>query len=147
MLTDHEIELIKGSVPFLKEHGKTLATEFYKTMFSNNPEVKKYFNMDDQISGRQPLALSQSILAAANHIDNLSAILPVVERIGKVHCSKGIQPEHYPIVGKNLLITIKSMLGDSASEEFMAAWEKAYNEIAEIFIESEQKLYASKAYS
>lgn len=141
MLTDKEIKIIKDSIPFLKEHGKSLSINFYNNMFTNNPEVKKYFNMDNQKSGKQPEALSQSILAAANHIDNLSAILPVVERIGKVHCHIGIQPKHYPIVGKNLLITLKSMLGDSATDEFMAAWAKAYEEISKIFIDTEHKIY------
>lgn len=144
MLTDKEIKIIKDSIPFLKDHGKALATKFYENMFSNNPETKKFFNMDKQKSGSQPAALAQSILAAANHIDNLEAILPTVKKIGEVHCKVGILPEHYPIVGKNLLITLKSMLGEAANDEFIQAWEKAYKEISTIFIDVEQKIYQKK---
>lgn len=144
MLTQQEIKTVKDSVPFLREHGKALAAAFYQNMFANNPEVKKFFNMDNQTSGKQPEALSQSILAAANNIDNLEAIRPAVRKIGEVHCRVGIRPEHYPIVGKNLLLTLKSMLGEKADAAFMAAWEKAYQEISEVFIQTEQEIYASR---
>lgn len=147
MLTEREIKIIKDSIPFLKEHGKALAVNFYNTMFQNNPEVKKYFNMDRQSSGKQSEALAKSILAAASHIDNLSEILPAAKRIGEVHCKAGIQPKHYPIVGKNLLLTLQSMLGETATEEFMTAWKKAYEEIAKVFIQTEQEIYARQAAS
>lgn len=147
MLTKQEIKIIKDSIPFLREHGKTLAAKFYKNMFTNNPEVQKFFNMDNQTSGKQPEALSQSILAAANSIDNLEAILPAVKKIGEVHCRVGIKPEHYPIVGKNLLLTLQSMLGEKADDTFMTAWEKAYKEISAVFIQVEQEIYASKSYA
>lgn len=145
MLSKQEIKIVKDSVPFLREHGKALAAKFYETMFANNPEVKRYFNMDNQASGKQPEALSQSILAAANHIDNLQAILPAVEKISQTHCSLGIRPEQYPIVGKNLLLTLQSMLGDAADDAFMTAWEKAYQEISAVFIRTEQQIYAAQA--
>lgn len=147
MLTKQEIKIIKDSIPFLREHGKTLAAKFYENMFTNNPEVQKFFNMDNQTSGKQPEALSQSILAAANSIDNLEAILPAVKKIGEVHCRVGIKPEHYPIVGKNLLLTLQSMLGEKADDTFMTAWEKAYKEISAVFIQVEQEIYASKSYA
>lgn len=145
MLTNQEIKLIKDSVPFLRAHGKTLASTFYQTMFTNNPEVKKFFNMENQRSGKQPEALSQSILAAANNIDNLDAIRPAIQKIGEVHCRVGIKPEHYPIVGKNLLLALKSMLGEEADAAFMSAWEKAYAAISEVFIQTEQEIYAAHA--
>ena len=102
MLDQKTIDIIKSTVPALKTHGLEITTTFYKNMVANNPEVKPLFNMDKQASGEQPKALAMTILAAAQNIDNLPAILPVVKKIGEVHCNKEIQAEHYPIVGKNL---------------------------------------------
>lgn len=51
-------------------------------MFANN-QVKPLFNMDKQASGEQPKALAMTILAAAQNIDNLPAILPVVRKLEK----------------------------------------------------------------
>ena len=144
MLDQKTIDIIKITVPVLKEHGLEITTTFYKNMFANNPEVKPLFNMDKQASGEQPKALAMTILAAAQNIDNLTAILPVVKKIGEVHCDRQITEGHYPIVGSNLLASIKEVLGDAATDEVIEAWGKAYDVIAKIFIDVEKEIYESR---
>lgn len=141
MLNQKTIEIVKSTVPVLKEHGLEITKTFYKTMFTNNPEVKEMFNMDKQESGEQPKALAMTILAAAQNIDNLEAILPTVKKIGSVHVNSYVKPEHYPIVGKNLLLAIKEVLGDAATEEVLNAWAEAYEVIAKVFVEVEKDIY------
>ena len=141
MLNQKTIDIIKSTVPVLKEHGVEITKTFYKTMFANNPEVKEMFNMDKQESGEQPKALAMTVLAAAQNIDNLEAILPTVKKIGSVHVNSYVKPEHYPIVGKNLLLAIKEVLGDAATEEVLNAWAEAYEVIAKIFVEVEKDIY------
>ena len=142
MLSQNTIDIIKSTVPALKEHGLEITTTFYKTMFENNPEVKAMFNMDKQESGAQPKALAMTVLAAAQNIDNLEVLLPAVKKIGQVHVNTNVKPEHYPIVGKNLLIAIKEVLGDAATDEVLNAWAEAYEVIAKVFIDVEQDIYA-----
>ena len=60
MLNQKTIDIIKSTVPVLKEHGLEITKTFYKTMFTNNPEVKEMFNMDKQESGEQPKALAMT---------------------------------------------------------------------------------------
>ena len=86
MLDQKTIDIVKSTVPALQSHGVEITKTFYKNMFENNPEVKPLFNMDRQASGKQPKALAMTILAAAQNIDNLEAIMPVVKRIGEKHC-------------------------------------------------------------
>lgn len=145
MLDKKTIDIIKSTVPALKSHGIEITTTFYKTMFEQNPEIAPLFNMDRQKSGEQPKALAMSILAAAQNIDNLSAILPVVEKIATRHCDSGVKAKHYPIIGKNLLIAIKEVLGDAATDEILEAWGKTYEVLAKVFIDVEAKIYASRA--
>ena len=132
MLNQKTIDIIKSTVPVLKEHGLEITTTFYKTMFANNPEVKEMFNMDKQESGEQPKALAMTVLAAAQNIDNLEAILPAVKKIGSVHVNSYVKPEHYPI---------KEVLGDAATEEVLNAWAEAYEVIAKVFVEVEKDIY------
>lgn len=143
MLNQKTIDIVKSTAPALKEHGMEITTVFYKTMFENNPEVKGMFNMDKQKSGAQPKALAMTILAAAQNIDNLEALLPAVKKIGQVHINTNVKPEHYPIVGKNLLLAIKEVLGDAATDEVLSAWGEAYEEIAQVFIDIEKDIYNS----
>ena len=142
MLDKETIDIIKSTVPTLKTHGMEITKTFYKNMFEQNPEVKPLFNMDKQESGEPPKALAMSILAAAQNIDNLSAIMPVVKRIGSIHCNAKVKPEHYPIVGKHLLGAIKEVLADEATEDIINAWAKAYEVLSEVFINNEKKIYA-----
>ena len=137
MLDQKTIDIIKSTVPVLKSNGLEITKTFYKNMFEQNPEVKPLFNMNKQESEEQPKALAMAILAVAQNIDNLEAIKPVVNRIG-------VQPEHYPIVGKHLLGAIKEVLGDGATEDIINAWAKAYGVIAEVFINNEKEMYASR---
>ena len=86
-----------------------------------------------------------TVLAAAQNIDNLESLLPAVKKIGEKHCDANIKPEHYPIVGSNLLGAIKEVLGDAATDEVLEAWGKAYEVIAQVFIDVEKGIYESRS--
>ena len=144
MLDQKTIDIIKSTVPVLKTHGVEITTTFYKNMFEKNPEVKPLFDMGRQSSGEQPKALAMSILASAQNIDNLPAIMPVVNKIAEKHYNSNVKPEHYPIVGKHLLDAIKEVLGDVATDEIIDAWGKTYGVLAGVFIDVERNLYSSR---
>lgn len=46
MLSQKTIDIIKSTLPVLKEHGLEITKTFYNTVFTNNPEVKTMFNID-----------------------------------------------------------------------------------------------------
>lgn len=144
MLDQKTKDIVKATVPALREHGVEITTTFYNDMFEKYPQVKAMFNMDKQKSGAQPKALAMTVLAAAENIDDLSVLANAVEKIGKVHVGAMVKAEHYPIVGECLLGAIKKVLGDAATDEIIEAWGKAYGEIAQIFIDVEKKMYEEK---
>nr|WP_263327571.1 NO-inducible flavohemoprotein [Neobacillus sp. Marseille-Q6967] len=141
MLDQKTIDIIKSTVPVLEKHGEAITTRFYQLMFGNHPELLNIFNHANQKQGRQQKALAGTVYAAAQYIDNLEAIIPVVKQIAHKHRSLGIKPEHYPIVGKHLLLAIKDVLGDAATDEIIEAWGKAYGVIADAFISVEAQMY------
>lgn len=141
-LDQQTIDIVKSTVPILEERGSEITTAFYKRMFQNNPELKNIFNQTNQRKGEQANALANTVYAAAANIDKLETILPAVMPIAEKHRSLNIKPEHYPIVGENLLAGMREVLGeDVATDEVIAAWEKAYGEIANVFIEIEANMY------
>jgi len=141
MLNERSIEIIKSTVPALEVHGTAITSRFYERMFAENPELLNIFNHANQKQGRQQTALANAVYAAALHIDKLEAILPVVKQIAHKHRSLGVKPEHYPIVGRNLLAAIKEVLGDAATDEILGAWAEAYGVIADAFIGVEAGMY------
>ncbi len=141
LLSEKTIEIIKSTVPVLEQYGEQITKHFYKTMLSNHPELLNIFNHANQKQGRQQKALAASVYAAAKHIDQLETILPVVKQIAHKHRSLGVKKEHYPIVGKHLLLAIKDVLGDAATDEIIQAWREAYGVIADVFIQVEEQMY------
>ncbi|MET3131022.1 nitric oxide dioxygenase [Oxalobacteraceae bacterium GrIS 1.11] len=133
---------IDASVPVLRAHGVTITTTFYRNMFAAHPELNNLFNMGNQASGAQQQSLAAAVFAYASHIDNPAALAPVISRIVHKHVSLGIKPEHYPIVGRYLLGAIQETLGDAATPPLLAAWDEAYNSLANLFIEQEKTMYA-----
>lgn len=140
-MTNEQKELVKGTVPVLRAHGVLLTTHFYNRMFQHNPELKNMFNMGNQQNKKQQTALAMAVLAYAEHIEDPSVLLPVVSSIGHKHTSLDIRPEHYAIVGKHLIASIKEVLGDAATPELLDAWTVAYNQLASLMIGNEQGLY------
>lgn len=141
MLTEKTIALVKATAPALEAHGETLTRHFYNRMFSKNPEVAPLFNRTNQGQGTQQRALAGAICAYAANIDNLEVLGNAVELIAQKHASLQIKPEHYPIVGDNLLASIQEVLGDAATDDIVHAWGEAYQFLADILIGRERQIY------
>ncbi|MVW72741.1 NO-inducible flavohemoprotein [Bordetella sp. 15P40C-2] len=145
MLSPEIRALVKSTAPVLHTHGKALTTHFYARMFRHNPELKQIFNQGHQQGGQQQQALATAVAAYAEHIDDPSVLAPVVTRIVHKHVSLGIRAEHYAIVGKHLLASIREVLGEAATDELIDAWAAAYGQLANLLIAEESRLYAESA--
>jgi nitric oxide dioxygenase len=141
MLAQKTIDIIKSTAPVLEVKGTEITTVFYKKLFSNHPELLNIFNHANQKQGRQQTALANTVYAAAQNIDRLEVLLPAVKQIAHKHRSLGIKPEQYPVVGEHLLMAIKEVLGDAATDEILTAWGEAYGVIAQVFIDVEEEMY------
>ena len=141
MLNQDQIAIINATVPAVKAHARDITNCFYPLMFARYPEVKRYFNHTNQIQGTQREALANAVIAYAGNIERLEALGEAVSLIAHKHCSLGILPEHYPIVGECLLAAISDVLGDAATEEVLSAWGAAYEQLAAILIGVEETIY------
>ncbi len=140
-MTPQHIELVKSTVPVLRENGVALTSYFYKRMLANNPELNNIFNLDSQNSGRQPRALAAAVLAYAENIENPAVLAKAVQHIATKHVSLDIQPDQYSIVGENLLHSISEVLDVPMDSELIAAWKVAYLQLADILIGVEKQKY------
>lgn len=144
-LTPAQLDIIKACVPILKEHGKTITSVFYKNMLNEHKELNNVFNRTHQVTGHQAQALAASVLAYAQHIDNLGVLGGAVEHICQKHASLYITEDQYAIVGTYLLKAMKQVLGDALTPEIHDAWAVAYWQLARIMIDREKQLYDESA--
>jgi len=145
MLTEQHIQIVKSTIPILENAGPALTEHFYRRLFSHNPELQDIFNMSNQHSGRQQVALFEAIASYAKNIENLTVLQTAVERIAQKHTSINIQPEHYGVVGQHLIETLRELTGDVFTLDIEEAWTKAYQFLAQIFINRETELYQQRA--
>lgn len=143
-MTSTQKEHVKATVPILRAHGVVLTTHFYQRMFEHNPELKHIFNQGNQQNSRQQTALAMAVLAYAEHIEDPSVLFPVVDSIAHKHTSLAIRAEHYVIVGKHLVASIREVLGELATDELLEAWAVAYQELADLMSGHEQNIYNQK---
>ena len=146
MLTERQREIVKATVPLLETGGEALTTHFYQTMLAEYPEVRPLFNQAHQQSGAQPRALAHSVLMYAKNIDRLEGLGNLPAQIINKHVALQVQAEHYPIVGTCLLRAIREVLGaEIATDEVIAAWGAAYQQLADILIAAERSIYEQTA--
>ncbi len=136
-LSPRTVALVKQSVPALSEQGAEITRRMYSFLFEDD-HIRELFNHANQgEEGSQVKALAAAILSYAQNIENLGALLPVVERIAHKHIGFHILPEHYPFVAKALLRAIQDVLGEAATPDLLTAWGEAYWFLAEVLKDRE----------
>ena len=146
MLTPEQRAIVQSTVPLLESGGEALATHFYQLLLAGHPEVRPFFNPAHQASGDQPRALANGVLLYARHIDRLEQLGGLVSTIIHKHASLQVEPAHYPVVGACLLRAIREVLGaEIATDAVLAAWSAAYDQLADILMGAEEKIYADSA--
>ncbi len=145
MITPQQRQIIDATLPAVEANAVKITSCFYPLMFLRYPQVIEFFNQTNQKKGTQRLALANAVVAYAKHLDKLGEISDTVRLITQKHCSLGILPEHYPIVGECLLAAIAQVLGEAASEDVIAAWGAAYQQLANILMGSEKDIYQQNA--
>ncbi|KAI5460223.1 globin-like protein [Mariannaea sp. PMI_226] len=140
-LSYKQVQLVKGTIPALREQGETITTIFYETLLRDHPELNNVFNRVNMINGRQPRALCRVIIRFASNIHNISELIPQLERTCNKHCSLGVEPEHYEVVAAYLISAFGDVLGDAMTEDIRDAWVKAYYVLARMLTTREAQIY------
>ena len=103
------------------------AALFYQRLFSLDPSLQPLFrgNMEEQ--GRK---LMKMIGTAVNGLDDLDALVPAVQDLGRRHVGYGVEDGHYDTVGAALIWTLEQGLGDAFTNPTREAWVTVYGILA-----------------
>lgn len=133
--------IVASTAPILAEHGVAITTRMYKRLFASNPDITSMF---DGAPDGQATRLANAVLAYAENIDQIEVLLPAVQSIASKHVSAGVQPEHYPIVGTELLGAMVDVLGP-LGDDVVGAWSDAFSFLAGVLVNTEAGLVADAA--
>jgi hemoglobin-like flavoprotein len=122
-----QIRLVQDSFKSVALIGDQAAALFYGRLFELDPQLRKLFKTDTKEQGRKLMTM---IGIAVRGLDNISALVPVVENLGRRHVGYGVKPGHFDTVGAALLWTLKQGLGPAFTLEVESAWAETYTLLA-----------------
>ncbi|MBI1758194.1 MAG: hypothetical protein HYR62_03070 [Actinobacteria bacterium] len=120
---------LKESWNAVAQHGDQVPLHFYATLFLMYPETRQLFPVSlaaqrDRLVG----ALGQIV----SDVDNLDALVPFLQHLGRDHRKFQVVTDHYPAVGAALLATLAHFLGPRWTDELARSWAEAYDVIASV---------------
>jgi hemoglobin-like flavoprotein len=121
--------LVKQSFAKVMPIADKAAELFYGRLFVLDPAVKPLFKGDMKEQGRK---LMRMIATAVNGLDDLEALVPAVQDLGRRHVAYGVTAAHYDTVGAALLWTLEQGLGRDFTPEVKDAWATVYGLLAKV---------------
>lgn len=118
-----KIELVQSSFAKVVPIADKAAEIFYAKLFERDPALKSLFKGDMTQQGNKLMTM---IGAAVNGLNNLEALVPVVQNLGRNHVGYGVTESMYSDVGAALIDTLQTGLGDEFTEETKSAWIEVY---------------------
>ena len=130
------INLVQESFKKVKPIASTAAEIFYTKLFELDPKLKKLFPSNQQAMASQGNKLMTMIGAAVAGLNDLDALVHILENLGKKHIEYKVEASHYDTVGTALLDTLQTGLGDSFTKEVKEAWTTVYSTISSVMIKA-----------
>jgi len=133
-LSDKEVELVQGSWKKAGNLGaQKVGVLLFKHIFEIAPEALGLFSFKDEKNLYESERLKShavkvvtTVGVAVEGLNKLDELVPVLKGIGLKHVGYGVQPAHYDVVGKALIMTLKAGLHTDLTPAHEAAWEKVY---------------------
>jgi NAD(P)H-flavin reductase len=103
---------------------------FYSHLFLSHPETRQMFPVS---MAHQRDRLFSALGDVVARVDDLDALVPILQQLGRDHRKFGTLAAHYPAVGASLLATLEHF-DDQWSPELAKDWTEAYTLVAEVMI-------------
>lgn len=126
-ITAKQKELVQTTFGMVAPIAEKAAEIFYNKLFELDPALKPLFKGDIKEQGTKLMTM---LAAAVKGLDDLGALVPVVQDLGKRHVGYGVTDEHYDTVAAALLSTLEVGLGDAWNDEVKDAWVAVYTVLA-----------------
>ena len=120
--------LVKSTWAMVVPIADAAAALFYERLFALDASLQPMFGNTDMADQRRKLM--QALAAVVNSLDNLEALIPILETLGKSHVRYGVTDQHYDTVGAALLWTLEQGLQNAWTPDVATAWTSAYGTVA-----------------
>jgi hemoglobin-like flavoprotein len=133
-MDDKTKELVTESWAKVLPISEKAADLFYGKLFELDPTLKLLFKAPIPVQGK---LLMKALDGAISSLNDLGALVPVLQELGKRHASYGVIEKDYDTVGESLLWTLEQGLGDGFTDEVKAGWTEVYGVVATVMKEAQ----------
>lgn len=126
-ITEAQKKLVQDSFLKVEPIADDAAKIFYAKLFTYDPSLKPLFKNDMSDQGKKLMA---TLKIAVKSLDDLDALVPVLQNLAKKHIAYGVKVDDYTPVGNALINTLAEGLGDAFTADCKAAWIEVYKTIA-----------------
>jgi NAD(P)H-flavin reductase/hemoglobin-like flavoprotein len=130
---------LQDSWKHVAKSGDEVPLFFYSHLFLSHPEVREMFPIS---MAAQRDKLVTALGAVVSNVDNIDAVVPVLQQLGRDHRRFGATAAHYPAVGASLLATLSYFLGPQWTEQLAADWAAAYGLVAKVMVQAAEEAEA-----
>ena len=130
-ISRRDIELVRDSFAKVEPIAEAAAKMFYDRLFELDPATKALFKGDIKAQGVKLMAMLKTAVAG---LDDLDALVPVVQMLGARHHGYGVHEAHYGSVAGALLWTLEQGLGEAYTPEVETAWTNVYGLLSQTMI-------------
>jgi len=127
-MTPTQKKLVQNSWEQVVPIADTAAGLFYGRLFEIDPTLRPLFTSDIKEQGKKLMTM---ITTAVRGLDNLEALVPAIQAMGRRHVGYGVKDEHYATVAAALLWTLEKGLGEAFTAEVKEAWVVVYTILAD----------------
>jgi NAD(P)H-flavin reductase len=105
---------------------------FYSHLFLSHPETRALFPVS---MAHQRDRLFQALGDVVARVDDLDALVPLLQQLGRDHRKFGTVAAHYPAVGASLLAALRHF-DEDWNESLERDWTAAYELVAQVMVEA-----------
>ncbi|MDJ1185295.1 globin family protein [Roseofilum casamattae] len=128
-------QLLETSFALLRDRESEFTEYFYSNLFLDYPQVKPLFKSTDM--KEQAKKLFASLALIVKNLKQPDKLTEALKALATRHVAYGVLPNHYPIIGMNLIKTMSMVLKEQWTPEIEQAWTEAYSSITEVMLAAE----------
>ena len=122
---------LKKSWGQVAAYGDQVPLFFYSYLFLHHPHTREMFPVS---MAHQRDKLVAALGQVISRVDDLDAIVPVLQQLGRDHRKFAVVRDHYPAVGQALLATLEHFSGSDWTPDVAQDWAAAYGIVADVMI-------------
>ena len=138
---DLDISALETSFDHIAPRGDQLVDLFYSRLFAVAPDVKPLFADTDL--KRQKAMLLAALILLRKSLRDLDSVTPALRSLGARHVRYGAQPQHYPLMGEVLIVSMAQVAGEAWTPEYQLAWTEAFAVVAGVMLEGAESVDAA----